>query len=118
MEKFIKINNSKKPEFDIKFPGYNDYSYKDEIYAYYIFDSDFIRQGWKVHISCVVSNHLDILKDISSYLVNNKINFKYIYNSNNLIKFLSADISIENLGKFITIYPKQDKIKEIINDII
>ena len=117
MEKFIKINNSKKPEFDIKFPGYNDYSYKDEIYAYYIFDSDFIRQGWKVHISCVVSNHLDILKDISSYLVNNKINFKYIYNSNNLIKFLSADISIENLGKFITIYPKQDKIKEIINDI-
>ena len=50
---------------------------RDEFFRYIIFDRE-RRQGWKIHISCTIENHLMIINIVGDYLLMNKISFKYI----------------------------------------
>ncbi|MCS4487828.1 class III lanthionine synthetase LanKC N-terminal domain-containing protein [Streptococcus sciuri] len=90
---------------------------KDEFFRYFIFERG-RRQGWKIHISCTVDNHLNIINVVGDYLLENKISFKYIDNINSLYYLLSGDAPYGQAGKFVTIYPKSDKqFKSIIEDL-
>lgn len=90
---------------------------RDEFFRYFIFDRE-KRQGWKIHISCIVENYLEIINIVGNYLLINKISFKYIDKINSLYYLLSGDAPYGQAGKFITIYPKSDKqFKKIIGDL-
>lgn len=90
---------------------------RDEFFRYIIFDRE-RRQGWKIHISCTIENHLMIINIVGDYLLMNKISFKYIDKLNSLYYLLSGDAPYGQAGKFITIYPKSDKqFRNIIEDL-
>lgn len=42
-------------------------------------------QGWKIHISCVLCEAEDILKEVSEYLFNMGTSFKFVKNSKELL---------------------------------
>ncbi|MGR5952739.1 class III lanthionine synthetase LanKC N-terminal domain-containing protein [Bacillus paranthracis] len=67
------------------------------------------RQGWKIHISCYYDNYQDILNIVSDYCFRNKITFKYINNTNILFSLLEKSANRFSAGKYITIYPDDEK---------
>ncbi|OIK05537.1 lanthionine synthetase LanC family protein [Bacillus sp. MUM 13] len=64
--------------------------------------------GWKIHISAVPSNALEILKTVSSYCIERKIPFKFLRDDEILKKTLSKPWDRSSSGKFITIYPNSE----------
>lgn len=81
-------------------------------------------QGWKIHISCVLHEAEDMLKDVSQYLFKVGISFKYVKNSKELLLKNSKYGDRGSSGKFITIYPQNqeqflqllDSLHELIKD--
>lgn len=89
----------------------NVIQYEDSNYNYILCGQHNIpRQGWKIHISCTLENHQEILDIVYNYCCKKKIDFKYIYNYKDLIYSLSGDAPQENVAKFITIYPSSTKV--------
>ncbi|GEO57188.1 hypothetical protein [Companilactobacillus bobalius] len=88
-----------------KLVNYNMYS--SQFFTYVSFKEQNIRDDfWKIHISSNIKEYPDILKIVIPELVNRKINFKFINEFKNVQLFLSDRIPEAQLGKLITIYPK------------
>jgi len=66
-------------------------------------------QGWKIHVSATIDNAREILKDISSILVEKEISFKHIVDESTLHSINSKNGNRISSGKFITIYPPTDE---------
>lgn len=67
-----------------------------------------IKQGWKIHVSATLKNYKDILKVVSNYCENKKINYKYNSDTSMFLYMNSKTTNRGNCGKFITIYPQDD----------
>lgn len=66
-------------------------------------------QGWKIHISATLENYQDILEKTMSCCYEEHISFKFINNTKDLLDIFSKKASPIEVGKFITIYPENDK---------
>lgn len=79
-------------------------------------------QGWKIHISTLVEDAEDVLTSVSEYLINKKVLFKHIATRQELINRNSKSAERASSGKFITIYPNDnkefDEIVEELNSIL
>lgn len=62
------------------------------------------RSGWKIHISSVPDTCNEVLDIVSTYCINNRLNFKFI--SDKILNSINNNKSAErsSSGKFITIY--------------
>lgn len=65
--------------------------------------------GWKIHISCIMSNYNSLLDIVSEYCVENKISFKVMKNIDSYFKNGLKKGDRSSYGKFITIYPKDEE---------
>lgn len=63
-------------------------------------------QGWKVHISSSVGQAQEVLNVVSEYLMRQRIDFKFVKSSWELMMKNSKYGDRSGSGKFITIYPK------------
>lgn len=68
-----------------------------------------IYEGWKIHISASFDNYIKIFNISYNYLMENKINFKWVYDEKVYFNMISKHASRISSGKFITIYPINDK---------
>lgn len=66
-------------------------------------------QGWKIHVSCTLKNALDILNIVTETLIKEKVNFKYVKNTELLNIMYKKNFSRVGAGKFITIYPNNEE---------
>ena len=66
-------------------------------------------QGWKIHVSTTLDTALQLLMTIHSYCINAGIAFKYLRGSNLLLIRNSKYSERTGSGKFITIYPVDEK---------
>jgi hypothetical protein len=73
--------------------------------------------GWKIHISSILENHLEIFKIISTYCITNEINFKFLADINEYRKNNSKDSARVSHGKFIVLYPPEGSILKVLEDL-
>lgn len=66
-------------------------------------------QGWKIHISGTLENYQDILNKVHSICNDNKIDYKYINNTDSVLHIFSKKANPIEVGKFITLYPPSKK---------
>ena len=71
-------------------------------------DAPLKNQGWKIHISTTLEDAKQVLKIVSSILLERKIAFKHIVSDWDLINTNSKTANRASSGKFITIYPPTD----------
>lgn len=75
-------------------------------------------QGWKIHISCVLHEAENMLKDVSQYLFNIGTSFKYVKDSKELLLKNSKYGDRGSSGKFITVYPQnQDQFLKLLDSL-
>ncbi|MBP1939862.1 protein kinase domain-containing protein [Phocicoccus pinnipedialis] len=75
----------------------------------FINDTKNNRFGFKIHVSALSHNCLEIGYKVLFYLNENRIPFKICKNLNELINLNNAKYGYSQVGKFITIYPDQDE---------
>ncbi|MFL8951690.1 class III lanthionine synthetase LanKC N-terminal domain-containing protein [Helcococcus kunzii] len=76
-----------------------------------------ITAGWKIHISSTKENYMEVLYKSIKYLINNRIDFKFISSENGYLYINSKQISTVSSGKFITIYPREHEFLKVIEDL-
>ena len=80
---------------------------KGEIYDYISYSNAFVPyQGWKIHISANLIDYQSILDNVYHVCSIFQTPFKYINKISELFRILSKHVSQLEIGKFITIYPK------------
>lgn len=76
-------------------------------WAWYFVDYTIAEQGWKIHVSCIPSNAVDVLRDVVKLAGEHHFSFKVVAS---LAEFMNASNALANSysqkGKFITIYPR------------
>ena len=83
----------------------------NEIFTYSeVSDGNIPEQGWKIHISSTMDNYQVILNKVSEVCLKYRIPFKFINTEAKLFFILSKRASQIEIGKFITIYPLNDKL--------
>ncbi|USQ68029.1 hypothetical protein M5C72_09075 [Companilactobacillus allii] len=83
---------------------------RDNNWKYIIFNNNLLpNQGWKIHISANINDAAEVLQDISSFLIDKKISFKFVPDSYTLKITYSKYGHREESGKFITVYPSTEK---------
>lgn len=76
-------------------------------------------QGWIIHISIIRQHFLQLLQNLISYLIIQKIPFKTPANVVFHSKLLDGMLGYENLGKIITLYPhNQSQLPQIVNELL
>ncbi|WP_322900528.1 hypothetical protein [Mycoplasmopsis felis] len=65
-------------------------------------------KGWKIHVSSFTNDFNEILEITINFLFKNNITFKYISNKEEFVKSIFNKKPSNLLGKFITIYPKDE----------
>ena len=65
--------------------------------------------GWKIHISVVPENYIEILEIVLPVLFKERIPFKVVRNIETYILMSQKPFPRESYGKFITIYPPDSK---------
>lgn len=73
--------------------------------------------GWKIHISATINDHMEILNIVAKYSISKKIDFKFATNKEQFIYINSKNIARASSGKFIVIYPSAEKFDEVIEDL-
>lgn len=63
-------------------------------------------QGWKIHLSPTLDKYPSVLNEIIKLLQNKSISFKYVPDLKSFFFLSNKNTSISQLGKYITIYPK------------
>lgn len=66
-------------------------------------------QGWKIHISANLEDAQEVLKKVSKLLISKHISYKFIPDFQTLELSYSKNADRIEAGKFITIYPRNDK---------
>ncbi|WP_391591634.1 hypothetical protein MCAV_05850 [[Mycoplasma] cavipharyngis] len=80
----------------------------NDIFSFINFKEYDLLEGWKIHIAAKYDNYNSILRIVSKFCIDNKVNFKFINNTKLFIELLTND-QLNNLtGKFITIYPESE----------
>ena len=69
-----------------------------------------IHSGWKIHISASLQNAIEILNIVTPILLSFKFTFKITKNLDFLAYLNNGSNSKQQVGKFITIYPDEEKI--------
>lgn len=69
----------------------------------------FPNQGWKIHISTNINEFKKTLKIVSKVAFEYNLSFKHLKNYQLLYKTNSKNANRESAGKFITIYPDNDR---------
>ncbi|MCY8810021.1 class III lanthionine synthetase LanKC [Bacillus atrophaeus] len=67
------------------------------------------KQGWKIHITTDIDEAQKTLDTVLPYLINNEISFKFVPNERQLLFKNSKNGDRSSSGKFITIYPYDNK---------
>lgn len=84
--------------------------YVDRYWHYFMNKaSDFPTQGWKIHISATIDESQYLLYDVSSFLFENGISFKFVPSRLALMQKNSKYGDRAAAGKFITVYPSSEK---------
>ena len=65
-------------------------------------------QGWKLHVSAGVHTALDVVERTLPVILENDVAFKVISSVQHLAALNSAQGGISQIGKFITVYPRND----------
>lgn len=79
---------------------------------------DLPKQGWKIHVSATQNNAKDILSKVSNYCLEKNITFKFLKDERILFYSIQKGASRSFSGKFITVYPSNEKeFKNILNDL-
>jgi len=63
------------------------------------------KQGWKIHVSALPSNALEVLKPVADYLIEHKVAFKFLRGRALLHAYSMKYAPRAASGKLITIYP-------------
>lgn len=80
-------------------------------WRYYMYSGNILPdQGWKIHISAPIYAAQKILDLCAAFLIENKIDFKYVDNRWELFLKNSKYGDRGGAGKFITIYPADDNV--------
>lgn len=75
-------------------------------------------QGWKIHVSCVLPEAENMLKEVSQYLFNTGTSFKFVKNYKELLLKNSKYGDRGSSGKFITVYPQnQDHFLKLLDSL-
>lgn len=98
----ININESDKYRI-IKSKNFNVIEYNE------IKNESEIIEGWKIHVSANLDNYIEILDKVSKILIENNVVFKWINNYKLFFENISKNGNRISAGKFITIYPKDNK---------
>lgn len=81
-----------------------------EYWHYVIYQPDKLPvQGWKIHISTTIKQAQAMLNVVTPWLIKKKISFKFVANVDQLIYSNSKYADRSESGKFITIYPRNNK---------
>ncbi|CJS84126.1 lantibiotic synthetase protein [Streptococcus pneumoniae] len=67
------------------------------------------KQGWKIHITTFIDEAQKTLDIVLPYLIENEISFKFVPNERQLLFKNSKNGDRASSGKFITIYPYDNK---------
>ena len=65
-------------------------------------------QGWILHLSVVLSQAEDLLKDVIPLLVAERVPFKIPANKETINNLLEGHLGLTQIGKIVTIYPDND----------
>lgn len=74
-------------------------------------------QGWKIHISATLDNHIDILQVVAKYATENKLSFKFATCKKDFIDLNGKSIERSGAGKFIVVYPRENMFEKTIEDL-
>ena len=77
-------------------------------------------QGWKIHLSSINREGIDLMKSVVPILLEEKVCFKVAYDNNVLSLLNEGSFGVTQVGKFMTIYPHDDSnaniiVEELIN---
>lgn len=73
------------------------------------FEDNLLTRGWKLHISCVFEERQRALDLVASLTLPDGIAFKYLVDDESYVDVHGKEADPSQLGKFITIYPKDPK---------
>ena len=80
--------------------------------------SDFLIQGWKIHVSATAKNADSILKAIITVCADKNVSFKFACDMNMLVLMNARGWDRGAAGKFITIYPQsEDQFKLLLEEL-
>jgi Lipopolysaccharide kinase (Kdo/WaaP) family len=75
-------------------------------------------QGWKIHVSTTLDTAAHVLEKVHCYCIRRKIAFKYLRTPTILLIRNSKYAEREGSGKFITVYPADEKmLHEVLDDL-
>ena len=66
------------------------------------------RQGWKLHLSTVVSEAPQLLRAVLPVLEEAGVDFKLVIDSDRLVRLNEGTLGETQVGKFATMYPRSD----------
>ena len=78
---------------------------------------DMIVQGWKIHVSATVYNHIEILEIVAKYVTEHTISFKFGSDFKCFTAINGKEMDRASAGKYIVIYPDQDRFEQIIEEL-
>lgn len=73
--------------------------------------------GWKIHISATLKNHIEILNIVAKYLIEKQISFKFSTNLEQFIYINGKNVARVSSGKFIVIYPSEEAFLTTLEDL-
>ncbi|WP_341932491.1 protein kinase domain-containing protein [Streptococcus pluranimalium] len=98
----ITVTNTILPKYiNVKYKGCFTYLSIDEATIPY--------QGWKIHVSATLHNYQSILETTVNCCLSEETSLKFINDTDTLLDIFSKKASPIEVGKFITIYPKNDQ---------
>ena len=74
-------------------------------------------QGWKIHVSSNIINAREIINAVIPVLKQHETSFKFALDKNILSLMNGKSWARQGAGKFITIYPAEDKFKSLIENL-
>lgn len=80
-------------------------------------DNELATNGWKIHVSATISNHIQILNIVAKYSIANKVDFKFATDKEQFIYINNKNIARASSGKFIVMYPSAEKFDEVIEEL-
>lgn len=78
---------------------------------------NWMANGWKIHISANLKNHILILNIVARYAIEKKINFKFTSNIDQFIYINGKNVSRASSGKFIVLYPIEQEFLSTLEDL-
>lgn len=71
-------------------------------------NNNWAANGWKIHISATLNNHIKILNIVAKYAFEKQMSFKFCTNMEQFAHINGKSIARVSSGKFIVLYPMQE----------